>query len=416
MKASARAVQARPVWPARIAWGLCVTSVVLAFSVAVLYFINDAAHRSDTPGDPISAFGALVFSVIGVLIVTRHARHALGWLFAGLGFASVLSAFMWEWGVLGLQTHPGSVAGATQVIWLSFWISVPLFALEPTLVLLVFPSGRLRGRAARIFGTLAACATVGLVASLALTGFAPPESSTVLEEHPSPFGTLDLPFFLDPGLFIIVLALCSIASIVLLLRRLRRANGIERQQLKWVAYAMAMVVVTFVADFLARSSTSPFVAITGPAISLAFALLPLTIGIAILRYHLFDIDRVISRTLVYAGLTIGLAVIYLAGVLVLQRLLDPLTSGSDLAVAGSTLLVAALARPLRNRVQRLVDRRFYRRHYDAASEISRFAARLREQTDLDALTQEIRGVVYETMQPSHVSLWILSGQGESHRR
>jgi hypothetical protein len=129
-----------------------------------------------------------------------------------------------------------------------------------------------------------------------------------------------------------------------------------------------------------------------------------------LRFHLFDIDRVISRTLVYGSLSLGLAVIYLLSVLSLQRLLDPLTSGSDLAVAATTLLVAALARPLRNRVQRTVDRRFYRRHYDATREIDRFASRLREQTDLDALAQEIRGVVQETMQPSHVSLW-LTGRG-----
>jgi hypothetical protein len=413
-----RATASRPrrlSWPARVAWGIVALSIGCALAGAVLHVVNDNVGTTDTPGDPISAFGALIFSAIGALIVTRHLRHMLGWIFVSLGFSAVLGALLWEYGVLGLQTYPDSVPGAAEAIWISFWATIPIFALEPTLVLLVFPSGQLRGTAARIVGILSLCAMGGLITSLALTGFAPPESATVLEEHPSPFGTVDLPALLDPGLFIVLLVACAIASIVLLLRRLRRATGIERQQFKWVAYAMAMVVVTFILDFVARANSSPLIAITGPAISLAFALLPVTIGIAILRYQLFDIDRVISRTLVYGALSAGLAAIYLVSVLVLQRLLDPLTSGSDIAVAGSTLLAAALARPLRNRVQRVVDRRFYRRHYDAASEISRFAARLREQTDLEALTQEIRGVVNDTMQPSHVSVWIPQSAHSSQR-
>jgi hypothetical protein len=179
---------------------------------------------------------------------------------------------------------------------------------------------------------------------------------------------------------------------------------------------MAIVVAANIADFFFRAGESQLVVITGPMLSISVGLVPVAIGVAILRYHLFDIDRVISRALVYGALTAGLVVIYLGGVLLFQRLLDPITSGSDIAVAGSTLLVAALARPLRNRVQHTVDRRFNRRNYDAASEISRFAASLREQTDLDALIQEIRGVVFDTMQPSHVSLWLATGPQDPSRR
>jgi hypothetical protein len=277
-------------------------------------------------------------------------------------------------------------------------------------MLLLFPSGRLEGRATRIVAILSVVTTVYLMVILLLTGQHPPGLGALMDQVPSPIPKQELAGFSDPINALLPLILCSVASIAILLRRLVGAHGIVRQQIKWVVYAMLVVVAANIGDLVVRGFGWPLTWLTGPALSISVAVVPVAIGIAILRFHLFDIDRVISRTLVYGSLSLGLAVIYLLSVLSLQRLLDPLTSGSDLAVAATTLLVAALARPLRNRVQRTVDRRFYRRHYDATREIDRFASRLREQTDLDALAQEIRGVVQETMQPSHVSLW-LTGRG-----
>lgn len=393
--------------PAWIAWGAVLLNIVLTVATLTLFFINRVSSQFDTPGDPISAVGTIVFSVIGALIITRHARHALGWLFVGLGITSMLGAFFWQWGTYGVATSSGSAIGAEYVLWIAFWLSIPLFALEPTLVLLLFPNGRFESRASRIVGYISIFAASGMLLSLMASGFVPPETTAIIQSEQSPFGTVRLPTMFDPGSFIMLLILCSIASITLLLRRLRRARGVERQQLKWVAYAMSLVVVTFAADFVARANSLPYILpVTGVAISLAFALLPITIGIAIQRYHLFEIDRVISRTIVYLVLSIGLAGAYLLVVVALHQLLDPFTGSSNLEVAATTLVVAALVRPLRNRIQSTVDRRFYRRHYNAGTEIDRFAARLREQTDLDALTQDIRAVIQDTMQPSHISVWV----------
>jgi hypothetical protein len=189
-----------------------------------------------------------------------------------------------------------------------------------------------------------------------------------------------------------------------LVARFRRARGDERQQLKWFASAgalFALACLVALTPWFGSSDT------TGQLlILLAFAAIPIAAGVAILKYRLYDIDLVIRRTLVYGGLTALLAGAYLAGVLLLQLALSPLTERSDLAIAGSTLAVAALFRPARARVQAAVDRRFYRRRYDAERTLESFGARLRDEVDLEALGGELRAVVSETMQPVHISLWL----------
>jgi amino acid transporter len=189
-------------------------------------------------------------------------------------------------------------------------------------------------------------------------------------------------------------ALAAIGSIVV---RFRRSRGVERQQLKWVTAAAALLLLLLPVS----GETLGFAALL-----LGFLVIAVAVAVAMLRYRLYDIDVVINRALVYGALTATLAAAYLAVVLLLQLALGPLTEDNGLAIAGSTLGVAALFRPARARIQHAVDRRFYRRKYDAAQTVERFGARLRDEVELDSLSAELRGVVAETMQPAHVSLWV----------
>jgi hypothetical protein len=188
--------------------------------------------------------------------------------------------------------------------------------------------------------------------------------------------------------------------------RFRRARAEERRQLKWLTYAAAVTGLVLLLIIVAESTIGVSDELSNTLVSVSVAALPVSMGIAILRHGLFDIDVVINRTLVYGALTATLVGAYVGIVLLLQLALSPLTEESDLAIAGSTLAVAALVRPLRGRIQALVDRRFYRRRYNAARTLEGFGARLRDQVELDALGAELRAVVAETMQPAHLSLWL----------
>jgi hypothetical protein len=207
------------------------------------------------------------------------------------------------------------------------------------------------------------------------------------------FRVLGFPLFM-------VAAIASGASLVV---RFRRSNGVERQQVKWMAAAATFTVAAWI-------TTAIFDQVLGIDISglltVGLLALPAATAIALLRYRLYDLDVVVNRTLVYGALTATLVAAYLGLVLLFQLLLEPLTASSDLAIAGSTLAVAALFRPARNRIQELVDRRFYRRRYDAGRTVEAFSVRLRDQVALDALSDELRDVAQRTLEPAHVSLWL----------
>jgi hypothetical protein len=208
---------------------------------------------------------------------------------------------------------------------------------------------------------------------------------------------------------LVVLFGALLVGFVALTQRFRQVKGVERLQMKWLFYAAAVwLAVTPAVVVIGESGSGrdADVRVGLLVFSLLLVLIPIAVGIAILRYHLYDIDVVINRTLVYGSLTVVLAMAYLGMVLVLQIALSPLTEQSDLAVAGSTLAVAALVRPLRARIQTVVDHRFYRARYDAARTLEAFGARLRDELDLETLGADLRRVVHDTMQPTHVSLWL----------
>jgi len=226
-----------------------------------------------------------------------------------------------------------------------------------------------------------------------------------IEDFPqavNPYGVeFPEPLWAIPVLLVVVALVGASLSLIL---RFRRVHGVVRQQIKWLAYAGAVGVPTVLTGIVFFESLPE--AAADAMIQLPVLGLPLAAGIAITRYRLYDVDIVINRTLVYAALTGTLAATYLGGVLLLQMLLNPLTQRSDLAVAGSTLVVAALFRPARNRIQGLVDRRFFRRRYDAVRTLDAFNRRLREQLDIEALQRDLSVVVRDTVQPAQVSLWL----------
>jgi hypothetical protein len=303
------------------------------------------------------------------------------------------------------------------------WLWIPTIGLLGIYLLLLFPDGRLPSRRWR---PLAWFAGVEILLSSVIEGFAPGP----LENQggvPNPFGIEELPWLSDAALILLpLLPLCILASALSLVLRFRRSGGEVRQQIKWVAfvasisgslYLIAMVsqliLAPVILDDSGRSTALPLaLEILFSAAVLGFAGIPLAIGFAVLKYRLYDIDVVINRTLVYGSLTAMLLALYFAGVSSTQATLRTLTGQEQqpqLAVVVSTLAIAALFNPLRRRIQSFIDRRFYRSKYDSRKTLEAFSAKLREETDLETLNAELVGLVRETMQPEHVSVWLRSG-------
>ena len=271
---------------------------------------------------------------------------------------------------------------------------------------LLFPDGRLLSPRWRV----AAWVSLGLFATVVARFALVPGPLSDFPAIRNPFGLDALASLtaLPEDLLFSPLLACAAAALVV---RLRRSRGVERQQVKWFAYSAAMIPAFLIAGGTISALTDAADdSAVGHAFAFLFALilagLPISAGVAILRYRLYDIDRIISRTLVYGVLTAALVATYLVCVLLFRVVLEPLAGGSDLAVAASTLAVAALFRPVRARIQDVVDRRFYRSRYDAARTVGAFAGRLRQEVDLDAVSTDLRLVVVDAVQPAHVSLWL----------
>jgi len=352
----------------------------------------------------------VAYAVVGALIASRHPRNPVGGLFVALGLLSALTETLFSYATqsAGPGPVPDTVAAAA---WVSAWAGEPGFVLL-VLLLLLFPDGRYVSRRWRGVGSVA----VALLVSWTLAAALAPGPLRDVPGVDNPVGIDSLAGALEvltgaaPVAFFLLVPV-AVASVV---ARYRSAGGEQRQQIKWLAMAGGFAIATILGVALTGLFTNTDAGIgdllTALLVGVAVTAFPVAAGIAILRHRLYDIDVVISRALVYGSLTATLAGAYLGLVLLLQLALSPLAGDSDLAVAASTLAVTALFRPLRSRIQRLVDRRFYRSRYDATLTLQGFSARLRHELDLDALGTDLRAVVHDTMQPAHVSLWLREAQ------
>ena len=282
-------------------------------------------------------------------------------------------------------------------------------------LILFFPDGKLPSRRWRPLAYFSGAVMVVVSLAIALTPGPLPDLGGVR----NPFGLEGYPWIADASKVIpVLMPLCAVASALSLVLRYRRSGSEEREQIKCIAFAssfvglMSLVTVfstlIFEPLFLGATGTQPlWLGILQDVELLSFTGIPVAVAFAVLKYRLYDIDLLINRTLVYGSLTATLIALYFGGIVVLQRLFVVLTGQqSTLAVVASTLLIAALFSPLRRRIQRFIDRRFYRKKYDARKTLEAFSTKLREGTDLDALSNDLVGVVRETMQPAHVSLWL----------
>jgi hypothetical protein len=377
------------------AWALLGTALGCLVGIAVLAAAT--AFRLDSDEAPL-VLVALSFAVVGAVVALGAPRNSIGWLLLAIGLGLALLGVTQALVEVELASR-GSVPAASAIAWLSpsigFAALLAIMALLPRL-----PSGTFLSRRWRVADALAVAAFVA--------GSAASFDPGPIADHPEFDNPLGIAGFdtvnsvLEPIALVLLLALLvvSLGSVVV---RFRRARGIERLQLKWVGLSIAVTVVLWLAALAFSFSDSD--SLIWVVWSLSLCTVPASIGIAVLRYRLYDIDRVISKTLVYGSLTVVLGAAYAGLVLAGQWLFSSFAGGSDLAIAVSTLLVAALFLPVRSRLQRLVDRRFYRRRYDAQRTLEAFGARLREQVELDALAADLRAVVAETMEPVHVSLW-----------
>jgi hypothetical protein len=344
--------------------------------------------------------GAIIMSIpfptVGALIASRRPGNAIGWIFCTVGLLQAYNLFGYSYGLYGLVVRPGSLPGAAGVAAVAEVAWMPSLALLTTFLLLLFPDGHPPSRRWRWVAWLGG-AGLALVMAPAFVFTWRQRGARLFEvEAEGPIGPLAILFVVGFS-FILLSALASVAALV---SRFRRSRGVERQQLKWFAYAGSLAFAVILSAFLPEPLRTPEEAFV------AVILVPISAGIAILRYRLYDIDLVINRTLVYGSLTVLLGAVYVAGVLVLGGVLAPLTERNDLAVAGSTLAVAGLFSPLRRRVQSFVDRRFYRSRYDAGRTVEAFSATLREKGELEDLMSDLTSVVRETFQPASLAVWV----------
>ncbi|MFN2389251.1 MAG: hypothetical protein ABR575_06560 [Actinomycetota bacterium] len=353
------------------------------------------------PGMVLVGIGMLAFSVVGAILVRRVPSNAIGWIFLAIGLVDALNVLANEYAHYGLFGSGGALPGQITAAWVAEWVWAVFIVAIAVFVVLLFPDGRVPGRRWRWVPWTGLVGGLSLAGSLAL----PPG---MLDETPimNPYGLEGMDPLLEALDVALVLVPISVLGAVLgLVGRFRRSRGVERQQLKWFVAAGgflgAYFVVLFVFSSPAPGNVDPS-AVMEDLFGVALAAIPIAAGVAILRYRLYDIDVLINRTLVYGALSAVLGLAYLG----LVTGASSVVGDSPITVAGSTLLVAAMFRPLRGAIQGFIDRRFYRSKYDAERTIAEFSARLRDEVDLETLEAELLEVVHDTVQPVQASLWL----------
>jgi hypothetical protein len=388
----------------RFAWSLCALALVLTVFSVLLLAVNYTHATTHVYGYwPETTVIPVSFSIIGAIIASRLPANPLGWLFCAAASVSAVAHISGEYAIFALLAQPGTLPAGEAMAWLTSWVWIPFVGCI-TLSLLLFPDGQLPGSRWALLVWLTVLLTSVGSAWQALS----PGAIVSLGTIRNPLGYEGLPEANEP-VQIIIFALLFVVVASSLSVRMRRARGMERQQIKWPAYTAVMAATGSVLTYsIAEPMGTPWLEwISFVIVMAALVCFPISVGIAIVRYRLYEIDLIINRTLVYGSLTATLVALYFGAIVVLQGIFVALTGQeSTLAVVASTLLIAALFTPLRRRIQGIIDLRFYRSKYDAAKTLEAFSARMRNDTDLDALSDDLVGVVRETMQPTHVSLWL----------
>jgi hypothetical protein len=406
-----------------IAWSLAVLSVAMFVAGSVLYVLARSAQSPGewvtigTVSEMLTFVPYLAFPIIGALVASRRPENPIGWICLASGLLFMLLAVTDSYSIYGTAS-PGSVPFPVAVGTIgNQWLWVSTVGLLGIFLILLFPDGKLPSKRWRPLVWLSGV----MIVLLSITeGLAPGP----LENQGgvrNPFGLEELPWLVTVSYIVLpLLPLCILASAVSMVLRFRRSRGEVRQQIKWFTFVVFfaglmyfIVMISQVVLALGSDDNLPqtplWVELLFSLAALGFAAVPISIGFAVLKYRLYDIDVVINLTLVYGSLTAALVAIYLGGVATTQAILRALTDQTEqpqLAIVVSTLVIAALFNPLRRRIQSFIDRRFYRRKYDARKTLEAFSARLRDETDLETLNNELAGVIRETMQPAHVSLWL----------
>ena len=386
------------------AWGLWGIALLLLIAGVAMYVPNEIANDGVFTPQMLLVPG---FATVGAMVASRTGNR-IGWLYLTLGLVVAITMFAGQLDERLEITGWNAETVRPLAAWLANW-TWPLNYFLLGMSLLLFPDGHLPASRWRWIAWAFIASWSFIVAGAMFQpeqlALGAPEGEAV----PNPFAVPSIARVLElaaPVLLpvaVLMLAVVALAPLV----RYRRAGSSERQQIKWLAYTIAVVIIGVLIAGLVSVASEP---IGGALMALSVAVLtigiPAAVGVAILKHRLYDIDLVVNRALVYGSLTAILAIAYLGLVVVLQQVLGPVTRDSDIAVAGSTLAVAALFRPMRSRVQTFIDHRFYRRKYDAAAVLDAFSTSLRDRVDLEELKDELVGVVGVTVQPAHAGLWL----------
>ena len=406
-----------------LAWSLGALSLALFAAHIALSILTRSVQTPSTwgtgglVGNLLIFMPFLAFPMVGTLLASRRPNNPIGWICLATGIFWALAFLTGAYGVYGLVVNPGSVPLAAQIGAFTEWLWVPAVGLLGIYLPLLFPDGRLPSRRWR---PLAWFGGVVILLVSATTLLAPGPLPDLGEGVTNPFGLEGQPWLAEAAIVLRPLFfLCILASALSPILRYRRSGGEEREQIKWLAFAASLVglllmsitvsTLIFVPGTFTGTERPLWLRLLQDTVVISAAGIPVAIGFAVLKYRLYDIDVVINRTLVYGTLTAMLILVYVCGIISLQYLFRLLTGEeSNLAVVASTLAIAALFSPLRRRIQSFVDRRFYRRKYDARKTLEAFGSGLRDETDLEKLCEDLGEVVEETMQPAHVSVILRS--------